>query len=108
MSNYCNSHSHPPCEGASEPRISLSKAEKGKRYRIVALMAGRGLGRRLTSLGLNINATIIPLQQRAGGAMIIARGDTRIALGSGMSNKILVEVVPDPLPVSCPLTEGRP
>ena len=61
-------------------------------------MAGRGLGRRLTSLGLNINATIIPTQRRPGGGMIVARGDTRIALGAGMSQKILVEPTADDEP----------
>ena len=90
----CRQGRHHSTDGPDSPaKIPLSRANLGQCYKVVALMAGRGLGRRLTSLGLNINATIQISHLRSGGAMVVARGDTRIALGAGMAEKILVEPV---------------
>lgn len=70
--------------------IPLSEASLNTNYRIVALMAGKGLDTRLSTLGLHVHSEIKILQIRLSGAMVVACGDTRIALGAGLTAKIMV------------------
>jgi len=77
----------PGDEGAKP--FPLSMASEGVPVRIHALHGGKGLSRRLTELGLNVGAQIAVVQ-RQGAGVLIARGETRIALGGGMAAKILV------------------
>lgn len=67
----------------------LMMADEGARVRIVALHGGKGSSMRLTELGLNVGSEVQVLQ-RQGGGLLIARGESRIALGGGMAAKILV------------------
>lgn len=76
----------------------LSLANKGEVVRIVALRAGRGLDRRLTEMGLHIGSELCVRQSPSGGALVVTRGEGRLALGAGMAHKILVS------PVAAPLT----
>lgn len=78
-------------EGAgAEPRgFPLAMADEGAKVRIVALLGGKSLAMRLTELGLNVG-TELQLIQRQGGGLVVARGESRIALGGGMAAKILV------------------
>ncbi len=71
----------------------LAMADEGKTLRILALHGGKGLAMRLTELGLNVG-TEIRVIQRQGGGLLVARGESRIALGGGMAGKILVTPVP--------------
>ncbi|MDJ0861739.1 MAG: FeoA family protein [Gammaproteobacteria bacterium] len=64
-------------------------ADEGVELRIVALRAGRGLDLRLTELGLNVGSEL-SVVQRQGGGLLVARGETRIAIGGGMATKVLV------------------
>ncbi|QGU33617.1 FeoA family protein [Thermochromatium tepidum] len=70
----------------------LVLAREGQRVRIRTLHGGKGLARRLTELGLN-PGTEVRVVARQGGALVLARGETRLALGGGMAVKILVEAV---------------
>lgn len=67
----------------------LAMANEGERVRVVALMGGMGLDRRMTEMGLNVGAEIV-VRQRQGGGVVVARGETRFALGGGMAHKIMV------------------
>ncbi|MBK1722585.1 FeoA family protein [Thiocystis violacea] len=67
----------------------LTMAAEGERVRIQGLRGGKGMVMRLTELGLNQGAEVRVIQ-RQGGGLIVARGETRIALGGGMAMKILV------------------
>ncbi len=67
----------------------LMMADEGARVRIVSLMGGEGLARRMTEMGLNIGAEVL-VKQRQGGGLVVMRGETRFALGGGMANKIMV------------------
>jgi ferrous iron transport protein A len=82
---------------STEPHQSLETAAKDSRYRIVALMAGKSLDQRLSKLGLYLGAEIKLIHKRPGGAMVVAHGDTRIALGAGMACKIVVQKVHETL-----------
>lgn len=68
----------------------LSLAGEGEPVRIVALRAGRGLDQRLTELGLHVGMELSVRQRQPGGAIVVARGETRLALGAGMAHRILV------------------
>jgi ferrous iron transport protein A len=67
----------------------LAMAEEGERVRVVALMGGAGLDRRLAEMGLN-PGTEVSVRQRRGGGMVVSRGETRLGLGFGMAHKIMV------------------
>jgi ferrous iron transport protein A len=74
----------PPVKG-----FPLMMADEGACVRIVALTGGRGLTTRLTELGLNVGSEV-RVVQRQGGGLLVARGESRIALGGGMAAKIQV------------------
>ena len=67
----------------------LAMASEGERVRIYLLRGGKGLEMRLTTLGLNVGGEVI-VSQRQGGNLVVIRGETRLALGAGMAQKIMV------------------
>ncbi len=67
----------------------LAMAQEGDRVRITFLRGGRNLELRLTSLGLNVGSEL-QVSQRQGGNLVVIRGETRLALGEGMAQKIMV------------------
>jgi ferrous iron transport protein A len=88
-----NHGGHEPPTMSSPPQkgFPLMMADEGAHLRIVALHGGKGLTTRLTELGLNVGSEVRVLQ-RQGGGLLVARGESRIALGGGMAAKI--QVVP--------------
>ncbi len=68
----------------------LAQAQEGERVRVTLLRGGKGLDMRLTTLGLNVGSELT-VSQRCGGNLVVLRGETRLALGFGMSQKIMVE-----------------
>jgi len=67
----------------------LAMASEGATLRVVALRGGAGLDRRVSELGLNIGSELVVLH-RQGGGLVVARGETRVAMGGGIAHKILV------------------
>jgi len=67
----------------------LALAQEGEQVRILLLRGGKGLEMRLTSLGLNMGSELT-VSQREGGNLVVLRGETRLALGAGMAQKIMV------------------
>ena len=67
----------------------LAMAGEGEHVKIFLLRGGKGLETRLTDLGLNVGSEII-VSQRQGGSLVVIRGETRLALGAGMAQKIMV------------------
>lgn len=70
----------------------LLMAGEGERVRIQSLQGVKSLILRLTDMGLNQGAELLVVQ-RQGGGLVVARGETRLALGGGMAAKILVTAV---------------
>lgn len=68
--------------------------------RVVAIEGGNGLARLVTETGLHVGSEIT-VRSRQGGALAVARGPTRYALGGGMAHRILVHETP-----STPAGEG--
>lgn len=76
--------------------LSLLKAPRDKALKILEIQGGHGLRRRLMALGLHKN-DIVELDSRSilGGPILIRNltTDTSLALGRGIANKIIVDVV---------------
>lgn len=76
--------------------ISLIQAPCDKQLRIVDIRGGHGVRRRLLSLGFHKNH-LIELDSRSflGGPILVRdlTSDTSVALGRGIAQKIMVEIV---------------
>ncbi|AMM41268.1 Ferrous iron transporter, FeoA subunit domain protein [Candidatus Desulfofervidus auxilii] len=70
--------------------IPLSMVDGSKEVTVVAINAGRGLQARLFSLGLIPGVTIKVLSNSRPGPVRISIKDTRLALGWGVAQKIIV------------------
>jgi ferrous iron transport protein A len=73
-------------------RVSLTNLSKGNRAVICDVDAGWGLRRHLLELGF-VQGTEIRILKNERGPVIIALGESRIALGRGAAQKILVQVL---------------
>ena len=69
----------------------LSQAEPGKEVRLVDIVGGRGIRGKLFSMGLIPGTKITVINKAAAGPIILRARDSRLALGRGMANKIIVE-----------------
>ena len=68
------------------PLVLLSEGQRG---RIAEIRAGRKLTRRLLSLGLRVGMELHVLQRRGRGVVVGSSG-SRVALGAGVAEKLLV------------------
>jgi len=59
-----------------------------------ALSGGSELASRLAAMGLVLGATLEVMQNTGRGPMLVRVHDTRLALGRGEANKVLVEANP--------------
>ncbi len=76
--------------------ISLINAPQNARLRIVAILGGEGVRRRLFALGFHKDDFIeLDSQAILRGPVLVRNftSDTTIALGRGIAQKIMVEVV---------------
>ena len=73
--------------------FTLAEARAGTRVRIAFLRSGRRLASRLADMGLLEGVKIEVLQSTLDGPVVVARGDGRLALGKGMTEKIVVSAV---------------
>jgi ferrous iron transport protein A len=76
-------------ETDSKAPFPLAMAQEGDQVKVFLLRGGKGLEMRLTSLGLNVGSELT-VSQRQGGNLVVIRGETRLALGTGMAHKIMV------------------
>jgi len=77
-------------------RISLSSLKKGEKAIIISHKGGRGFENRMSSLGLRPDAVIKKISsQLFRGPVTVQIGNSQVAIGHGMANRILVERIPD-------------
>ncbi|MBN2044767.1 MAG: ferrous iron transport protein A [Anaerolineales bacterium] len=69
--------------------IPLCDAPIGQPVNLIEIIGGKKLHRRLVELGLTPGVRL-KVMQDSGGPLIIAVRDSRIALGRGMAQKIMV------------------
>ncbi len=82
---------NPDLELAERP---LSQVPTGQRVRITGYQGGRMLRARLLALGLNLGREVDILQNNRG-LIIVGLNGGRVALGKGISQKVLTEPVGD-------------
>lgn len=87
MQRCCRPQKERAAAGLSFP---LAFAGQGEKVKIVLLRGGGLLQERLLSMGICVDDEIVVVQKQDGGAVLIARGGNRIALGGGMAHKINV------------------
>ena len=72
---------------------SLSSLCQGQKARVVALDGGHTFQHRVLGMGLCVGRTVQMLGGAGGGGPVfVAAGDTRLAVGRGMADKIMVVV----------------
>jgi ferrous iron transport protein A len=72
------------------PSLSrLADLPDGSRAQIYEIHGGRALARRLLSLGLRVGSEVNVVQRRGHG-MVVASTGSRIALGAGVADKLMV------------------
>jgi ferrous iron transport protein A len=76
----------------ASPGLSLAAVPSGQRVRITGYRGGRMLRARLLALGLNLGREVDVLQNNRG-LIIVGVNGGRVALGRGISQKILAEPV---------------
>lgn len=74
-----------------ENDILLSKVTPGKDATLSSIEGGRCFRARLTGMGLNVGVKIKVLNSYNHGPTIILAGNTRLILGRGMANRIIVK-----------------
>lgn len=69
---------------------TLSEIEEGARVTVVAIQGGRGIRRRLTTMGLMPGAKITVMLNGGRGPFVVSVKNSRMALGRGVADKIMV------------------
>lgn len=70
--------------------MPLSMVSAGERARVVEVRGGQGCARRLTSMGLLPGVDLTVVQNAMAGPLIVKLQETRLALGRGMSHRVIV------------------
>jgi Fe2+ transport system protein FeoA len=70
--------------------IPLPMATLGERVKVLSLDGGQGMRERLVSMGLGPGSEIEVIRRGAPGPFIIAVKETRLAIGAGMAQRIMV------------------
>lgn len=78
---------HAAAHGARTP---LSRQPTGHPLRLVCVEAGRALSARLAAMGLLPGVRLDLVRQGGRGPVVVAVKGTRIALGRGMADKVMV------------------
>jgi ferrous iron transport protein A len=68
----------------------LALAQDGERLRIAAFRSGKGLSRKLGTLGLKKGSDVTVAQRQRGGGVVVSQGSNRVALGAATAQMILV------------------
>ena len=69
----------------------LSKIAEGQTVKLIEVNAGRGLKMRLASMGILPQVTLTVVNNRHPGPFMVSVKGTKIMLGRGMAEKILVK-----------------
>jgi len=72
--------------------MPLTLASVGEEVRLVDIRGGQELRKRLADLGFNMGMTLRIVQKDVDGPMILAVKDSRMVLGRGMAQKVMVEL----------------
>ncbi len=76
----------------------LASASRGETVTLAEICAGRHLRKRLCELGLNVGMCVHVIKSDCGQMILAVANDSRLALGAGMAQQIMVK--------RCPLLSG--
>jgi Fur family ferric uptake transcriptional regulator len=77
-------------DGGGNPAVALSSLPAGAKARLASVDAGAGLRARLVAMGLRPGVPVTVVHNRGRGPFLVAVQGTRIMLGRGMAEKVLV------------------
>ncbi len=80
------------CLSKRRPIMPLAMGKEGECLIVKDIIGGRGMRERLVSMGIRIGDEIEIISNTGMGRLIVACGHTRLALGRGVANKILVSL----------------
>jgi len=73
--------------------IDITRMRPGETGKVVEILGGHGLIRRLETLGVRLSADITNISSQIGrGPVVVRVGNTQSALGFGMAMKVIVEL----------------
>ncbi len=78
------------CLALREPSLPLYMAAIGERVTITDIQGGRGIQKRLVSMGLTVGAELELISSSPSGQQVVIVNDARLALGSNVAQKIMV------------------
>ncbi|WP_295542889.1 FeoA family protein [uncultured Thiohalocapsa sp.] len=73
--------------------VDLGRLPPGVTARLEAIQGGRHLQRKLSALGLRVGSEL-RVEHRRGRGLVVAAGASRVALGSGIVDKLVVVPLP--------------
>lgn len=74
-------------------QISLTQLRRGESGRVIQIMGGYGMTKRLSALGIRLGKRITKVSAMfMRGPVTVRVGGTEIAIGFGMASRIVVEV----------------
>jgi len=73
--------------------VPLSSVAAGKHVKVVSINAGWGLQRRLADMGLTPGLKVRVIGSQRPGSVVLGVRGSRLALGRGISHKIIVNIV---------------
>ena len=75
----------------SKKQMPLSFLSEGERGKVVKLNGGRSFQEKMLSMGINQGNYVEVLSGTPGRALLVLIGETRLALGFGLAQKIEIE-----------------
>ena len=81
----------PACQEGKEQVMPLALASQGERVKIISFEGGAKMKERLNSMGLSVGEVVEVLN--SSGPFIINARNSRIALGKGLAQKVMVSLV---------------
>ena len=79
------------CMANRKKRVPLYKAKPGEKVIVKELEAGKNMQLRISSMGLKIGDLVEVVSNGFGGQVVIAVGENRLVIGTGMAQKIWVQ-----------------
>ena len=73
-----------------EAVLPLTMVSAGRQVTLVRIEGGRGLRAKLTDMGLNEGIRLKVVHSHRHGPCIVLAGNTRLVLGHGMAQKVMV------------------
>lgn len=74
--------------------IPLDQLPIGEHAQIIEISGGKNMNRKMMGLGLKVGSEVDVIHRRGHG-VVVGRNGNRIAIGSGISSRLLMKRLPD-------------